>query len=38
MSKLPGLTFMTYMRSFGLLFIAFTFGFLAVYGLGLLVS
>tara|TARA_R110000796_G_scaffold251431_3_gene382798 strand:- start:4748 stop:6004 length:1257 start_codon:yes stop_codon:yes gene_type:complete len=38
MSKLPGLTFMTYMRSFGLLFISFTFGFLAVYGVGLLVS
>ena len=38
MSKLPGLTFMTYMRSFGLLFISFTFGFFAVYGVGLLVS
>lgn len=38
MSKLPGLTFMTYMRSFGLLFVAFTFGFMAVYGMGLLVS
>ena len=38
MSKLPGLTFMTYMRSFGLLFMAFVFGFVAVYGMGLLVS
>lgn len=38
MSKLPGLTFMTYMRSFGLLFIAFAFGFMAVYAMGLLVS
>lgn len=38
MSKLPGLTFMTYMRSFGPLFVAFTFGFMAVYGVGLLVS
>ncbi|HDZ57940.1 MAG TPA: sodium:proton antiporter [Pseudomonas xinjiangensis] len=38
MSKVPGLTFMTYMRSFGLLLAAFAFGFLAVYGLGLLVQ
>ncbi|WP_339651451.1 sodium:proton antiporter NhaD [Halopseudomonas pelagia] len=38
MSKLPGLTFMTYMRSFGLLFVAYAFGFMAVYGMGLLVS
>lgn len=38
MSKLPGLTFMTYMRSFGLLLIAYAFGFMAVYGMGLLVS
>ncbi|MEO1819864.1 sodium:proton antiporter NhaD [Pseudomonas sp.] len=38
MSKMPGLTFMTYLRSFGLLLMAFAFGFVAVYGLGLLVS
>lgn len=38
MSKLPGLTFLTYMRSFGLLFAAFVFGYISVYGLGLLVS
>jgi Na+/H+ antiporter NhaD/arsenite permease-like protein len=38
MSKLPGLTFMTYMRSFGLLFAAFIFGYISVYGLGLLVG
>ena len=38
MSKLPGLTFLTYLRSFGFLLMAFAFGFVAVYGLGLLVS
>ncbi|MFN3579040.1 MAG: sodium:proton antiporter NhaD [Pseudomonas sp.] len=38
MSKLPGLTFLTYLRSFGLLLLAFTFGFVAVYALGLMVS
>ncbi|UAW98100.1 sodium:proton antiporter NhaD [Halopseudomonas nanhaiensis] len=38
MSKVPGLTFMTYLRSFGLLLMAFAFGFLAVYGVGLLVG
>lgn len=38
MSKLPGLTFMTYMRSFGLLLVAFVFGYISVYGLGLLVG
>ncbi|OWL84701.1 sodium:proton antiporter NhaD [Halopseudomonas aestusnigri] len=38
MSKMPGLTFITYLRSFGLLLMAFAFGFIAVYGLGLLVS
>lgn len=38
MSKLPGLTFLAYMRSFGLLFAAFVFGYIAVYGLGLLVG
>jgi Na+/H+ antiporter NhaD/arsenite permease-like protein len=38
MSKLPGLTFLTYMRSFGLLLAAFVFGYISVYGLGLLVS
>jgi len=38
MSKMPGLTFITYLRSFGLLLMAFAFGFMAVYGLGLLVS
>lgn len=38
MSKLPGLTFMTYMRSFGHLIVAYAFGFMAVYGMGLLVS
>ncbi|PAU85767.1 sodium:proton antiporter [Pseudomonas sp. WN033] len=38
MSKVPGLTFMTYLRSFGLLLLAFAFGFLAVYGLGLVVG
>ena len=38
MSKMPGLTFITYLRSFGLLLLAFAFGFIAVYGLGLLVA
>ncbi|WP_304639492.1 sodium:proton antiporter NhaD [Pseudomonas sp.] len=38
MSKVPGLTFMTYLRSLGLLLMAFSFGFMAVYGLGLLVE
>jgi Na+/H+ antiporter NhaD/arsenite permease-like protein len=38
MSKVPGLTFMTYLRGLGLLLIAFSFGFMAVYGLGLLVE
>ncbi|GAA6133096.1 sodium:proton antiporter NhaD [Halopseudomonas sabulinigri] len=38
MSKMPGLTFITYLRSFGLLLMAFAFGFIAVYGLGLLVA
>jgi Na+/H+ antiporter NhaD/arsenite permease-like protein len=38
MSKMPGLTFITYLRSFGLLLMAFAFGFVAVYGLGLLVA
>lgn len=38
MSKVPGLTFMTYLRSLGLLLMAFAFGFLAVYGLGLIVG
>lgn len=38
MSKMPGLTFITYLRSFGLLMMAFAFGFIAVYGLGLLVA
>jgi len=38
MSKLPGLTFLSYMLSFGLLFAAFVFGYISVYGLGLLVS
>lgn len=38
MSKMPGLTFITYLRSFGLLMMAFAFGFIAVYGMGLLVA
>ena len=38
MSKMPGLTFITYLRSFGLLLMAFAFGFIGVYGLGLLVA
>ncbi|SES34610.1 MULTISPECIES: sodium:proton antiporter NhaD [Halopseudomonas] len=38
MSKLPGLTFMSYFRSFGLLFFAFVVGFLAVYGVGVLIT
>ncbi len=38
MSKVPGLTFMTYLRSLGLLMMAFSFGFVAVYGIGLLVE
>jgi hypothetical protein len=29
---------MTYMRSFGLLLVAFVFGYISVYGLGLLVG
>ena len=38
MSKLPGLTFMSYFRCFGPLLFAFLFGFLAVYGVGLIIS
>lgn len=38
MSKLPGLTFMSYFRSIGPLLFAFIFGFLAVYSMGLLIS
>ena len=38
MSKVPGLTFMSYLRSFGLLFLSFAFGFVAVYLTGLLIA
>lgn len=38
MSKLPGLTFMSYFRCFGLLLFAFVFGFLAVFAVGQLIT
>ncbi|WP_150305998.1 sodium:proton antiporter NhaD [Pseudomonas saliphila] len=38
MSKVPGLTFMSYLRSFGLLFLSFAVGFVAVYLTGLMIE
>ncbi|QJD60164.1 sodium:proton antiporter [Pseudomonas sp. gcc21] len=38
MSKVPGLTFISYLRSFGLLFLSFAVGFVAVYLTGLMIE